>query len=348
MLPTLLFSTILGEIVDKFSRLTIFRVSRILRLVVALLYLIVIVLGYKKILFFISSLTGTIIALEKILSFVLIKETTDNNMIAPANTLMEISRILGTILGTSLGGIVLHTYGLKIILIICSILAFLPIILTLEIKFKTINSISNNLNPKFWPSKEHFSLFGSYLKDANFAKISVARSSSIMIRFILPLMLPLLFRETNMGCNLLGFMEALCAIGTIIGSFTMNEFHSSRFYKPILLGKSSLLAICLVIFPQISSLNIMLFIYFIFGLCLSIQTSLNSDLQYMIKKQHQGQVSSIIFAVEGLITTTIYGLIAVFGKFLSFHFNYYFISCFALICFITLLSFHPLKYLEKK
>ena len=144
MLPTLLFSTILGEIVDKFSRLTIFRVSRILRLVVALLYLIVIVLGYKKILFFISSLTGTIIALEKILSFVLIKETTDNNMIAPANTLMEISRILGTILGTSLGGIVLHTYGLKIILIICSILAFLPIILTLEIKFKTINSISNN------------------------------------------------------------------------------------------------------------------------------------------------------------------------------------------------------------
>ena len=44
MLPTLLFSTILGVIVDKFSRLTIFRVSRILRLVVALLYLIVIVL----------------------------------------------------------------------------------------------------------------------------------------------------------------------------------------------------------------------------------------------------------------------------------------------------------------
>ena len=346
-LPTLIFGIFAGAIVDRYSKKKIMIVSDTLRLLIALLFPILILSGFK------STLLLGILAFSMSLSGIpfypardsLVPLIVSEKKLTSANSIITISAQLAHIIGPFFAGIlvtvieIVHLFTFDAITFLLSIL-FINQIKEKHTKIKTSDLKTNEL---LWGGFK-------YLKENK--GLSILLYITIINNFFImgPAIIgvPVFVKKIlDNSFKTLGLMETSLAVGMMLGSFIVLKITQKISIQFILIIGIIIDGITFLPFYWIESPNYSIFAMLIHGIGIPMITiSRTLLIQKTVPKKIQGRIFTLFhMAVIGTSAISI-SAVGIILDFISIKILYLIFGIFAMSCSIIL--FMSKKFLALK
>ena len=224
--PFFFFSSLAGQLADKYSKSNLIKVLKVTELIIAILISIGFYFNMIEILIFSLFLLGTQSSFFGPIKYSILPDILDEDKIVSGNAMFQMGTFLAILLGTIGGGIVYNQGALATVMsvIICSLLG-------LYFSFKQSDIEANNPSLKIDknPLKSTFKLMSS-LKSQKSLLLSVLGISWFwFFGATLLALLPVYGKEIlNVDSNVVTMFLAIFSVGIATGSFLSEKVNKGR------------------------------------------------------------------------------------------------------------------------
>ncbi|WP_250673688.1 MFS transporter (plasmid) [Paraclostridium ghonii] len=165
-IPTILIAPFLTKLTSRFSKKSLLAISDVVRGMIFLGYLFTEDIYFIYLITFITSMFS---AIFNPIKFSLIPDIVDKKYMTKSNSYISgVSRLM-MLIGPSIGGVIMASFGQYIVIIINSVSYFISLYFILKMDIKDLNTVTANLNKnkikymyllkKIWINKEHLVKF---------------------------------------------------------------------------------------------------------------------------------------------------------------------------------------------
>lgn len=348
-IPSVIFSPILGVLVDRYERRGLAALANIGRGVV-LIALAIVFKYYEQILFIYSMalVLGVFGALYIPAAFTLMREIVPHDKLLYANATIDMSYEVGFLIGAAGSGFLIAATSTTFCLIASGIILILAGLCILGIR----------LRPELQhiPEKRTGGAWQSFMKDLTGGLRYLSLHPRLQMLYLIQLLVFSLFQTApilltpfvklvlNGEAHEYGIIEAGLSFGALVGGMIL-PYLAGRYQKQVIIGANFGAMIGFSLFAFVNDVTAAFVLYFVLGILMSVWAVLMTAAQQHTEMAFQGRLTSLFFSLGSLLILLIYLLIGIVSFYLNVRSIYLLEVMIALIS--TTLSLRLFKTMEQ-
>jgi len=307
-LPAVIFSPIIGSVVDTYRRKSIVILTKIMRIIIlffaAWIY-------YQKphiiVLYVLAAGMGTCAALYTPACMAMVRETisSDNDLLL-ANIAVDMAFEVGFIIGMPLSGFIMVYFSPSITLILTAICFFFSLLCTLQIKPTCLrHSTARKLTGGFWQD----SVNGlRYLVKNQPALLLYGIQLLIYVILMTTsiLLAPFAKQVLMASSSEFGAIEATLSLGSVTGALLFPKLVARLGDGRSILLATLAMMMGFIFFALCFEVRQAMVLYFIIGMCLAAWPVVTTSAQHLTEQAFQGRIQTMVNALSGVVILLVY------------------------------------------
>lgn len=345
--PSVLFSPVIGWLVDRYSRKAVLILTNAFR-AVAFIALGWVMLSHQSIewCYLLTFTNGISFAFGLPAFSAFTRELVQDKDLLIANTTVDVVFELANILGMGLTGVLVLSLSFSTGIILVGAFIVVGIGLLALIHNKELIPYEKEPCTHFITDWKH--AYQSLKNDRLMLWLSVL-STILFIQFMIApiLVTPFLKHILHAGAPLFSAIEVACSIGMVLGALAIPVLAKSIGWKKCLLIAISTIGVMLVAFSLNHSKPVAAIIYFILGFCFTAWSLVISRAQERMPKAQQGRIQTTLNTFSSLIILILYTIMQYSTKNASILHAYWYCTSFAVLGLLVLWVIHRMTKTSK-
>ncbi|MFQ5592956.1 MAG: MFS transporter [Anaerolineae bacterium] len=332
-LPTLLFGLIAGVFVDRLDRKLAMIVSDIVRGLAVLVLLAVHTSDQIWVFFVVGFVMGSMGIFFAPARNAVLPNIVGEEMLLPANTLVQGTQVISMVLGPTLAGLVVGWFGTSFAFAFDSATFFVSAaaIATISITQKRADNEKASVEVVWAQLKEGLTFIR---RSRTILNVSVTAGVAMLgLGSIIVLGVRYLNQELGIGSTGFGFLVSVLGIGMVAGGLLVGNYASRVQTSLVVSGGMGMLGLALLGFALAPDFTLVLVMAFVIGACMvASRAAIAALLQAIVPDEKRGRVESAVNTMISAATTLSMGVAGFLGDLLGLR------TVFALAGIITLSS----------
>lgn len=303
LLPSALFSPIIGTLTDRFSRRNLVVIADLFQggLIAVTALLLGLSVQAPAYLYGMTLAVGLSSLLHSIAARALLRELVDKESLLNASSTISIANQSGGLLGPVIGGLFAYELGEISVLAIAAGLAIVGGLNLLQIQSRPAPAGRQDSSTMVAEYAAALKLLRS--NDAvrrNFIGCTLFYVSLPLLNFLLPL---LTIKTFGLSVQTFGVIDAMFGIGGIVAGIFLHTLEERFGHQPMIVGGVVVFGLAIALFPMSSYQPWLIAIYILIGFACHSGVGLMSELQREVPSEMQGRVLSMFNTCTALLAT---------------------------------------------
>lgn len=313
-LPTLLFGLVAGVFVDRLDRKVTMIVSDIVRGLVVLALPLVHTPDRIWVFYVVGFIMGSMGIFFAPARNAVLPNIVDEEILLPANTLVQGTQIISMTIGPTLAGIIVGWFGTDFAFVVNAITFFVSAlaIATLSVPHRRANEEAASAGVVWAQLKEGLRFIRG---NRTILNISITAGVAMLgLGAIIILGVRYLSVELGVGTTGFGFLVSVLGVGMVTGGFLVGNYGAALQANMVVGGSMGILGLALVGFALAPEFSLVLVMAFVIGACMvAARSAIAALIQVIVPDEKRGRVESAVNTIIQAATTISMGMAGFLG-----------------------------------